>query len=57
MLNETNNLFQIQANLMSKFKLFLTLLLISIFFFSCIKMEDTSIQGKKQSPPTPIRTT
>lgn len=57
MLNETNNLFQIQTNLMSKFKLFLTLLLISIFFFSCIKMEDATIQPKKESPAPPIRTT
>ena len=42
---------------MSKFKLFLTFLLISIFFFACIKMEDTTIQGKKVTPPAPVRTT
>ena len=54
---ETNNSFLIQINLMSKFKLILTLLLISIFFFSCIKMEDTTIQGKKLTPPAPVRPT
>ncbi|MEY4051135.1 MAG: hypothetical protein RIR64_120 [Bacteroidota bacterium] len=42
---------------MSKFKLFLTFLLISIFFFACIKMEDTTIQPKKESPAPPTRTT
>jgi hypothetical protein len=42
---------------MSKFKLFLTFLLISILFFACIKMEDTTIQPKRESPAPPIRTT
>jgi hypothetical protein len=42
---------------MSKIKLFLTFLFISILFTSCIKMEDTSIQGKKVTPPAPVRTT
>ncbi len=42
---------------MSKFKLILTFLLISMLFFSCIKMEDTTIQPKKESPAPPIRTT
>jgi PBP1b-binding outer membrane lipoprotein LpoB len=53
---DANNLFLIQLNTMSKFKLFLTLLLISIFFFSCIKMEDATIQSKKQNP-SPVRKT
>jgi len=57
MKNATNNLFKFQTSLMHKFKLFATFLLISILFFSCIKMEDTSIQGKKVTPPAPIRTT
>jgi len=42
---------------MSKFKLFLTFLLISILFFACIKMEDTTIQPKKEYPAPPIRPT
>lgn len=42
---------------MSKFKLILTFLLISILLFSCIKMEDLTIQGKKSTPTTPVRTT
>jgi len=57
MKNATNNLFKFQTSLMHKFKLFATVLLISILFFSCIKMEDTTIQPKRESPAPPIRTT
>ena len=42
---------------MRKSKLFLTFLLISILLFACIKMEDTTIQPKRESPPPPIRPT
>ncbi|MCX6203703.1 MAG: hypothetical protein NTY43_05330 [Bacteroidetes bacterium] len=40
---------------MKNFKLLLTLLVISMLFFACIKMEDTTIQVKKE--PAPIRST
>jgi len=56
-MSNTNNLFKFQTSLMHKFKLFATVLLISILFFACIKMEDTTIQGKKVTPPAPVRTT
>ena len=40
---------------MKNVKLILMLLVNSMLFFACIKMEDTTIQVKKE--PAPIRTT